>query len=530
MAKSGLDLELRTAISEARKTGQPVKKEGIQVNTYRVLHDITVKVFPVRASDTECYFLILFEEAPAPSAPVMSSDEQQESKDRRIRDIERELASTRNEMRTLIEEFEAANEELNSVNEESLSSNEELQSINEELETSKEEIQASNEELLVVNEELQHRNVQLQEARDYADTIVETVREPLLVLDEHLRVQRANRAFYQYFQVEHASTEGCCIFELGDNQWDIPSLRILLEEMLPTNLALVDYEVRDSFPKIGYRIMLLNARRIENVSLILLAIEDITERKRVEAERQQVLEQRTEFMAVASHELKTPITSLKGYTQMLHNRFAKAGDERSADLLTKMNAQVNKLITLIGVLLDLTRLESSQLVLHNEQFDLDALVRDLVEEVGYTTEQHQIRIEGTVPTPVSGDRERVGRVIINLLTNAIKYSPLAKVILVKLASDADNAIVSVQDFGIGIAPEKQVHVFEHFFRMSNLEHDTSPGLGLGLFISAQIIKQLGGRMWVQSCVGAGSTFSFTLPLLPQSETGSLLQEGAEQHG
>ncbi len=113
--------------------------------------------------------------------------------------------------------------------------------------------------------------------------------------------------------------------------------------------------------------MLLNAQRIDHVSLILLAIEDITERKRVEGEKQQLLEQREEFMAIASHELKTPITSLKGYTQVLHARFTKAGDERSAALLTKMNAQLGKLITLISELLDVTKIEAGQLAWHNER-------------------------------------------------------------------------------------------------------------------------------------------------------------------
>src|SRR5436305_11366475 len=138
-------------------------------------------------------------------------------------------------MRSMIKELEAANEELHSANEEGLSSNEELQSLNEELETSKEEIQASNEELLVVNAELQQRNVQLQEARDFADAIVETIREPLLVLDADLCVQRANRAFYQRFQVEPAETQRHRSFELGEAQWNIRALQTLLDDWPATN-------------------------------------------------------------------------------------------------------------------------------------------------------------------------------------------------------------------------------------------------------------------------------------------------------
>src|SRR6185437_12962068 len=311
---------------------------------------------------------------------------------------ENEVTTTREAMQRVIEEMEATNEELQSANEEILSSNEELQSLNEELETSKEEIQASNEELLVLNEELQQRNVQVQEARDYADAIVQTVREPLLVLDANLRVQRANQAFYQCFQVEPADTERRSIFELGNGRWNIPALRTLLSDLLPSNQAFAGYEVALTLPGIKPRIMLLNAQRIDSVQLILLAMEDITERKQVEDERKQMLAQREEFMAMASHELKTPITSLKGYTQLLRARSTKAGDERSAADLAKMEKQLNKLINLVGELLDVTKIEAGQLAWHIERFDLDALVREIVEEVGYTTNRHQIRIEGTVST------------------------------------------------------------------------------------------------------------------------------------
>lgn len=234
-------------------------------------------------------------------------------------------------------------------------------------------------------------------------------------------------------------------------------------------------------------------------------------------------------MAIASHELKTPVTSLKGYTQLLHARFTKVGDERSAASLTKMAAQLDKLIHLIHDLLDVTKIEAGQLSWQNERFDLDALVREIVEEMGHTTERHQIRIEGTLSAPVSGDHERTGQVLTNLLSNAMKYSPQADSILVTCTSDMDSATVSVQDFGIGIASEKLTHVFERFYRVSDPEHATFPGLGLGLFISAQIVKRQGGRIWVESRQGVGSTFSFTIPLAPPLESSTLLEKGVEQH-
>ncbi len=533
MARAGLDLELRTAISKAKKSGLPVKREGVRVNKNGVFSNITVQVIPVKASATESYFLILFENVSSSPTTTTASDEPQgsaaELKDQRIRDVERELESTRQEMRSIIEEFEAANEELHSANEESLSSNEELQSLNEELETSKEEIQASNEELLIINSELQQRSTELQEARDFADAIVETTREPLLVLDENLYIQSANQAFYQHFQVDPADTEHCRIFELGEGQWNNPELRTLLEELLPNNRSFEDYEVNHTFPQIGHRTLLLNAHHIDSVPRILLAMEDITARRQVEQVKQQALEQRTEFMAIASHELKTPVTSLKGYTQILLARFTKAGDEQSAAFLAKMNMQLDKLTALINELLDVTKIEAGQLAWQNEEFDLHTLVQDIVEEVGYTTKRHQIRIEEALPIIVQGNRERIGQVLTNLLTNAIKYSPKATTVQVQLSNGTESATVSVQDFGIGIAPEKLTHVFERFFRVSNSEHETFPGLGLGLFISAQIVKRHGGLMGVESLVGTGSTFSFTIPLRAPQEASTQRKDGEGLH-
>jgi two-component system CheB/CheR fusion protein len=332
------------------------------------------------------------------------------------------MSWARQEMRSIIEEMEASNEELQSANEEVLSSNEELRSLNEELETSKEEIQASNEELRSLNEELETSrreiqvsndqllvvNQELKLARTYAEDIVETIREPLLVLDAGLRVQSANPAFYQFFQVEPAETEYRLLFEVENSQWDIPALRTLLEDLLPTNHFFTDYALEYTFPRIGWKAMLLNAHRIDHVPLILLVMEDVTARTLAEKERQDLLEQRTEFMAIASHELKTPVTSLKGFTQLLQRRFHNAGEQGATSLLAKMEMQLDKLTALIGELLDVTRIEAGHLRWENERFDLDALVREIVEEMAQTTTHHQIRIEGAVLTPVSGNPDRLG--------------------------------------------------------------------------------------------------------------------------
>ncbi len=197
-------------------------------------------------------------------------------------------------MRSITEDQEAVNEELQSANEELLSGSEELQSLNEELETSKEELQSTNEELTVLNHELISLNEQVTDARNYSESIVATLYQPLLVLDKHLRVKTANKAFYKTFQVNELETEGVLIYDLGNRQWNIPELRTLLEEILPQKTHITDFEVTHNFSSIGLRVILLNAleitRQKKEEKLILLAIEDITEksiaRKKIEASNQ----------------------------------------------------------------------------------------------------------------------------------------------------------------------------------------------------------------------------------------------------
>ncbi|MEI9911515.1 MAG: hypothetical protein WDO71_18805 [Bacteroidota bacterium] len=176
--------------------------------------------------------------------------------------MELELAQVREDMRSITEDQETVNEELQSANEELLSGSEELQSLNEEMETSKEELQSTNEELTVVNQEMIGLNEQITEARDYAEAIVATVHEPLLVLNKNLRIKSANDSFYKTFLVNERDTEDRLIYDLGNKQWDIPALRGLLEDILPNKTKFQNFEVTQSFPNIGERTMLLNAREM----------------------------------------------------------------------------------------------------------------------------------------------------------------------------------------------------------------------------------------------------------------------------
>ena len=245
------------------------------------------------------------------------------------------------------------------------------------------------------------------------------------------------------------------------------------------------------------------------VAMVITITHDITER--MQAERR-----KDEFISMASHELKTPVTSLKGFAHVLQRRLIKQGDEQGQQYLARMDTQLNKLAKLINDLLDISKMQAGKLAYEVEQVDLDALVQEMVENVQATTSTHQIVIEGKAEGYLIGDKDRLEQVFINLLTNAIKYSPQAKKVIVRLSREQERAIVSVQDFGIGISMDHYQKIFERFYQVTDPEEKTYPGLGLGLYISSEIIERHHGRIWVESSKGQGSTFFVALPLTQEA--------------
>ncbi|HKS69968.1 MAG TPA: ATP-binding protein [Ktedonobacterales bacterium] len=232
---------------------------------------------------------------------------------------------------------------------------------------------------------------------------------------------------------------------------------------------------------------------------------DITEQLEIER-------QKDDFISIASHELKTPVTSLKAYAQLLAQRFRREGDADAAGVLARMDIQLNKLTRLIGDLLDDAKIKGGKLELQPSSFDYSALVRESVEEVQRTAARHTIVCELEPSIILTADRERIGEVVTNLLTNAVKYSPDAERVVVRVAHEGGEIVTSVRDYGIGIPVEKREQVFGRFFRATEQGGHSYPGLGLGLYIAAEIVRRHGGRIWVESEEGRGSTFAFALPL------------------
>ncbi|TKK69922.1 PAS domain S-box protein [Ilyomonas limi] len=234
-------------------------------------------------------------------------------------------------------------------------------------------------------------------------------------------------------------------------------------------------------------------------------VEDITRRKQLE-------QHKDDFMGIVSHELKTPVTTLKVYTQLLQEQFKSVSDAIPGNMVHRMDSQINKLRLLIKDLLDTARIDTGTLQLDYQLFDLNKILNDVVEELSVTNHTHRIIKQSSQSFMIVGDAARTSQVVFNLISNAIKYSPNAQEVIINAQQKEKFVWCSIQDFGVGIIPDNLPNLFDKYFRINNKILGTYPGLGLGLFISAQIIRLQGGDIWAESEEGKGSTFWFSLPL------------------
>jgi signal transduction histidine kinase len=341
----------------------------------------------------------------------------------------------------------------------------------------------------------------------YADAIVETVRQPLIILGSDLTIKTANKAFFDTFKVTKEDTYGQKIFDLGNRQWDIAQLRELLLTILPRDTQFQGFELTHVFEGVGEKTMLLNARRIQlekyKTELILLAIEDISERRITE-------KLKDDFIAVASHELRTPLSSIMLLTQALQLEAEKECNADNIESLGILERQINRLSSIVDSFTDLYRVQTGKLKLSKSSFEIDELADGVIAMLKGSTEHDLIKI-GKSSKAVYADKDKIEQVLINFVTNAIKYSPKADKVEISIVEQENGMQVSVKDFGIGIAPENLSRVKERFFRVQDELSTQTQGLGLGLHIANEILLDHGGEMKIESSYGKGSTFSFFLP-------------------
>jgi two-component system CheB/CheR fusion protein len=369
----------------------------------------------------------------------------------------------------------------------------------------------------------------LEQARNYAEAIVETVQVPLIVLDSDFRVNKANRSFYETFQVSPSETTQSLIFELGNGQWNIPGLQQILEDILANDTTIQNLEVEHCFEQIGQKTMLLNGWKIlqqGDAQRILLAIEDISDRKQFELERSELLAQeqsarqeaenanqaKNEFLSNLSHELRNPLNTILGWAQLVRTRNLDSSAVARAWEVVERSANVQA--QLIDDMLDISRITSGKLHLNTRLIDLVSVVNAAIESIEFSAEAKGIQIVSQLNSAtVVGDFDRLQQVMWNLLSNAIKFTPAGGRVGIMLEAVYSHAEIRVSDTGIGIPADLLPYVFERFRQGDSSSSKTSQGLGLGLSIVRHIVELHGGTVQAQSRgEGLGTTITVRLPL------------------
>lgn len=247
------------------------------------------------------------------------------------------------------------------------------------------------------------------------------------------------------------------------------------------------------------------------VKTIMSLVQDITEQKQLER-------QKDDFLSMASHELKTPVTTIKAYGQIAESMLEEKSDVEILSMIKRMNNQVNRLTTLIENLLDFTKIQKGKLMYSEAFFDFNELVKEVIDDLQKTSYTHEIKNNSGTSANIFGDKDKLSQVLNNLISNAIKYSPKACCIIVSTELQADGIQLCIQDFGIGISVQDQQHVFEQFYRVTGEIQSTFPGMGIGLYICSEIITRQGGKIWVESTLDKGSTFCISIPFDHRSTT------------
>ncbi|MFN9817020.1 MAG: chemotaxis protein CheB [Pseudanabaena sp.] len=379
-------------------------------------------------------------------------------------------------------------------------------------------------------DQLKQNALELESSRNYATAIIETLRQPLVVLNADLQVITANSAFYQIFQIHPHHTERQSIFAISNGDWDIPKLRSLLHEILLLDISVQDYEVTQDFTHLGRRTMLLNACQIDqgNVGkMILLAIEDITERnlqKQQLVTRNQTLSEtmiayeranraKSEFLGNISHELRTPLNSIMGFTQILQDD--PHLDAESQEYLGIISQSSEHLLLLIEDLLDISRIEASKMEIEPNILSLCNFLEITVSMVYTKAIQKNLvfisQFASDLPETIYADEKRLRQVLLNLLCNAIKFTDAGEITFSVTQSSNQLIQFAISDTGIGIAQAELKKIFLPFEQVSKADLNPS-GAGLGLAISQSLVTKMGGEIKVVSEIGVGSTFSFELDL------------------
>jgi PAS domain S-box-containing protein len=417
-----------------------------------------------------------------------------------------ELQASSEELAATVEELQASSEELAATNEELQASMEELAATSEEIAASHEELLSTNEELLTTQDQLEQMVLKIRESENRFKFLLNSIPQQVWTASHDGALNYLNERVCTDFGYENEVIigHGWQKFIHAD---DLPAALASWADALKNGKEYL-VEFRLLFNDGTYRWHLARALPLienGNITLWIGTNTDIHLQKTNE-------QLKDEFISIASHELKTPLTSIKAFNQLI----VKTKDQNRLNaFVIKCSDNITKLEKLIADLLDVTKLNAGKIEYNMAPFSFKKLLTDTIESAQHIFPSHQIILETCCDFEFTGDQFRLEQVINNFLTNAVKYSPQGKFVLVNSSLDDEHVSVSIKDFGIGIAPSHINRLFDRYFRVDSTAMRFE-GLGLGLFISSEILKRHSGEVGIESELGKGSTFHFRLPLIPKT--------------
>ena len=351
------------------------------------------------------------------------------------------------------------------------------------------------------------------ETNEFVESIFKTIKDALVVVDSNIRIIKGNKAFYEVFEIPEETIEGILLYDLNYAFWNDSGMQGKLETMIEENDFFETKLFEWKKPNGLRRIMNVTANimdyNADKKKRILLVISDVTVEKELE-------QQKEDLIGFVTHELRNPLANMTLCAELMEDSIKENRLEESEEYLAKTKTNLRRLTNVVSELHDATKAGSGQLKIDKQQVQFEDLVIDAIDTVKLLYPEHQIIKSGNALVEVNADRHRLLQVLNNYLTNAIKYSPKADKVLIRISMEKEKIVTSVTDFGEGIPANKIPHIFNRYYRIDNIPG--TEGLGLGLFLSREIIMAHGGEVWVETEENKGSTFFFSLPIEKQQPT------------
>jgi two-component system CheB/CheR fusion protein len=482
---------------------------------------VDVNVRPLSGGDPAGSFaLVVFDETRGTASKRSPRTDRQAESTRiaGLEQLEDELKETRARLAVTSQEHEATIEELRASNEELQALTEEQKAVAEELEASQEELQSINEELRTVNQEHRIRNEELAEVNSDLINLIDSTDIGTLFLDRDFRIRRYTPPVAEVFNF--LSTDVGRPLSHVTHKLDYPGLQDDVIEVLRT-LTRIEREVTTRDGR-WFVVRLSPYRSVkEKVDGVVLTLVDTTARKHAELERESLLRRvgaastaKSNFISAMSHEFRTPLNAILGYAEIL--REGAVGGLLTADQqakLERISDNARHLEQMVKEILASARGDQVTLVVEREPVDVASLVREVARSTGSLAMAKGLAITVEIPEgpmPIVTDATKVRQILVNLLGNAIRYTDRGRVIL-RARADAETVILEVEDTGIGIAPEHIGPIFERFWQVDQTHTKLRGGTGLGLVVTRDLARALGGDVEVESVLGRGSLFRVRLP-------------------